>query len=359
MTEIKIVIEKCRVIPVFFSKINYRYTPMHKVVCIFILFSVISFELSAQDKRDYAEELKPAQALLSQGHYKDAYQLYYQSAKINKNPLAEFTMALFYKYGWGRPVNKVIACSWHHKAAESNIPAAQHFYADCLREGFPKKRAPEKAAIWYKRAADNGHIISLCSLAGLYIAGDGVVKDTQHGLALCKQAAATGISEAMLRVAKFHLMEDPKLKNEEEAKYYLLQAAKRKNIKAMVMLAEIHRDGINGKHIDHIKARQLFEFAASLGNEPSYFQTGKLYFYSPKDPLTNALPADALAKSYLWLSAAEKRSVNNEEKKKAKKLLKSVAMQMPVSWEESLDKKLSEHFRRYPATNDKINARAQ
>jgi len=332
---------------------------MYKIVHIVFLISVISFGVSAQAKPNYAKELKPAQELLSGGNYRDAYQLYYKFAKENKNPLAEFTIALFYKYGWGRPVNPVIACSWHHKAAESNIPAAQHFYGDCLRHGRLKKRDPAQAAIWYQRAADNGHLTSLCSLAELYIKGDGQVKDTQRGLALCKQAAASGISDAMLRVAKFHLMDDPKLKNEEEAKYYLLQAAKRKNIKAMIMLARIHRDGINGQHIDHIKARQLFEFASSLGDQSSYLQTGKLYLNSKKDPLTNALPEDALAKSYLWLSAAEIGSENKEEKVEAKKLIKSISLLMPVTWKESLDKKIAEHFRHYPVVTNKINTKLE
>ena len=332
---------------------------MVKKLYLLFLLSVISFGLSAQQAHDYAKELKPAQELLSNGNYRESYQLYYKYAKENKNPLAEFTMALFYKYGWGRPVNKVISCSWHHKAAKSNIPAAQHFYADCLREGYPKKRSPAQAAKWYKRAADNGHIISLCSLADLYIKGEGVIKDTQRGLALCKQAASSGISDAMLRVAKFHLQDGPKLKNEEEAKYYLLQAAKRKNIKAMVILARIHRDGINGKHIDHIKARQLFEYASSLGNQSSYLQTGKLYLNSKKDPLTNALPEDALAKSYLWLSAAEIGSESKEEKLEAKKLIKSVSQLMPVSWKDSLDKKIAEHFRQYPVVTNITNTKLE
>jgi len=329
---------------------------MVKKIYLLFLLSVISFGSSAQQKHDYSKELRDAQELLSNGNYKESYQLYYKYAKENKNPLAEFTMALFYKYGWGRPVNKIISCSWHHKAAKSNIPAAQHFYADCLREGYPKKRSPAQAAQWYKRAADNGHIISLCSLAELYIKGEGLVKDTQRGLALCKQAASSGISEAMLRVAKFHLLDIPKLKNEEEAKYYLLQAAKRKNIKAMVILARIHRDGIDGKHIDHIKARQLFEFASSLGDRTSYYQTGKLYFNSELDSLTNSLPEDMLAKAYLWLSAAEKGARDLKEKEQAKKILKNVLVLMPVSWKEGLDEKVLEHFRYYPVNPDKLNA---
>jgi len=316
---------------------------------IFVL-CLLSTDLNATEKTDYSAEVKKAQLALTNLDYDTAYNEYLTVAENSQNPLAQFSIALFHKLGWGRSVDKSKACNWFTKAANGNIPAAQHYYADCVRHGISQKANPALAAKWYEQASQNGHIISLCSLAELYIDGLGVARDTQRGLALCQQAANTGLAQAMLRLAKFHLSNNPKLYNERKAKSYLEQAAQRKNSQAQYLLGKLYRHG--GKHIqrNYYKARQWMEMSAALGFIPAYYQTGLLYVNAPLDATTKALPATDLAKAYLWLSATVERSQDNEELANANELLTKIATIMPATWHKNLNEKLKDHLQRFPKT---------
>lgn len=315
-----------------------------------LLLSIWHLSGYAEEKRDYSAETSQAQQALAKQDYANAYQQYLHLAEHKQNPLAQFNLALFYEFGWGRAVNKASACQWYGKAAQGNIPAAQHFYAECLRHGLQGPAQPAQAAVWYQRAVENGHTISLCSLAELYIDGEGVAQDTQQGLALCHRAAELGISKAQLRMARFYLSKNPKLHNPAQAFQYATQAAGNRNITAQFMLAGMYRDGV-GHTADLNAARQWFELAAANGYIPAYYPAGLLYFQTPRDPETQALPAQALAKAYLWLSAAAQRSQNKQELEDSKQLLDNIAEVMPQSWLPDLKAKLKAHLQRYPTQN--------
>ena len=68
------------------------------------------------------------------------------------------------------PVNPKAAYGWFKKAAAGDIPAAAHFYAEHLERGDVCAADPAEAAVWYRKAVDLGHHLSLCSLANLYAA---------------------------------------------------------------------------------------------------------------------------------------------------------------------------------------------
>jgi len=319
---------------------------------LFLILLVFNVQVAAFNAKDYAAELSEAQILLTQNKYQQAYQAYLQSAELNNNPLAQFSLALFYRFGWDRKPDPQQACHWYEKAAQQNIPAAQHFYAECLLYGISDPPDPGMAASWFKRAGDNGHTISFCSLGELYIKGIGVIQDRQQGLAMCIQAANAGIPKAMIKLADIHLMDFPELRSEPKAMNYLEQAALLKNTEAQFRLGMIYRDGINGHYIDKAKAIKWFEYAASLGYVPAYFQTGLLYFASEKNPVNNLLPPKALAKSYLWLSATKERTQDQEELRKSKQILKIIDAMMPATWYSDLNNKLAQHLTLYPVNDN-------
>ena len=312
------------------------------------LVFLLATDAQAEVQRDYAAEVAKGQQALNKQDYSSAYEEYLRVAKEKDNPLAQFTLALFYDFGWGRAQDRAAACEWYAKAAPGHIPAAQHFHADCLRHGINDKADPVKAAQWYRQAADNGYFLSLCSLAELYIAGEGVPRDTQQGLALCDQAASKGLSSAMLSMSRFYLSDDPALKDESKAHHYLLQAARFKNTEAQFKLGVFYRDGITGD-IDVSSARHWFELAAASGHVPAYYQTGVLYFNAPVDPVAKQLHPNDLAKAYLWLSAASKRSDDKAELQQTQNLLNQIARVMPRTWLGDLDAKLAEHLALYPS----------
>ena len=133
-----------------------------------------------------ARELRRAQKELAAGNYDRAFREYQRHAEEENNALAQFTLGMFYRNGWGRPTDEKTACGWFKKAAAADIPAAAHFYAEYIERGIAGEEGPAEAARWYQKAADLGHYSSLCSLARFYMTGTGVERDPVKALALCR-----------------------------------------------------------------------------------------------------------------------------------------------------------------------------
>jgi TPR repeat protein len=299
-------------------------------------------------RTDLAAELRHAQALLEKGEYEKAFTEYRRFATEKDNPLAQFTLALFYQYGWARPVDAVTACKWYEKAAAGNIPAAAHFHAQCLENGIGRPPDAALAAEWYEKAGDLGHYISLCALSELYMIGKGVPKDPTRGLALCRKAAEQNIASAQVQTALYLLKGDASIRDFEEAFNWFSAAALGNSPEAMYYLGVMVRDGM-GRTKAPEAAREWFESAASLGYAPAYVPTGELYLQAPPDPETGKLAARDLAKAYLWLSAGtrETQDQDPQERKQAEVLLQKILQTMPESWKPELDKKVDEHFSKH------------
>jgi TPR repeat protein len=297
---------------------------------------------------DLAAELEDAQKALAAGDYKTAFREYSRFADENNNPLAQFTLSLFYDLGWGRPVDRPAACRWQEKAAEGRIPAGQHLFAECLRDGVNGPPEPAAAAQWYERAARNGHVISLCSLAELYIAGEGVPKDPAKGLELCGQVAAGDSVPAKIRMGRFHLEGAGGLEDPERAHGWFESAAQYGSAEALYYLGVMNRDGLGRPKAPRL-AREWFEIAAGEGYRRAYLPTGELYFNGPKDPETGLLPAHDLAKAYLWLSAAARKATDPEELAQAAEMLERIREVMPETWVPDLDAKVAAHLAEHDA----------
>ena len=77
--------------------------------------------------------LASAQAALASGDYRSAYAAYRKEAQ--RSALAQFTLGMFLREGWGMARDPAAACKWFEKAAAGRVPAAAHFWGDCLAEG--------------------------------------------------------------------------------------------------------------------------------------------------------------------------------------------------------------------------------
>jgi hypothetical protein len=313
---------------------------------VLAVVALLTFGRAAAEE-DIAKELEAAGAALAAGDYEAAFEEYTRFAEEEGNPLAQFTLALFYQLGWGRPVDPVKACQWHEKAAEARIPAAQHYLGDCLVAGTHRLADPAAAAVWYARAAEDGHAISLCGLAELYIAGNGVPKDPGKGLAYCRQAAEQGLVPAQIRMGKLLLDGDEEIRDPEAAYGWFEVAANRESPEAQHYLGLMTRDGL-GRPKDPGAALHWFERAASQGHVPAYLPTGALYFAAPVDPETGLPSAENLAKAYLWLSAIAERSRDPEELAEAAAMLERIRAVMPTTWVPDLDRKLADHLAEHP-----------
>lgn len=309
-----------------------------------ILLLAVAQSALAAKPRDFNAELQPAQQALVAGNYKKAYAQYSRFA--SKNPLAQFTLALFYQNGWGRPYDPVEACRRFESAARHNIPAAKQFFGDCLAQGIGHVTDGKAAVEWYRKAAANGIAYALCSAGSLYVDGKVVDKDVQQGLALCTQAAQANSPPAMLRLANYYREGVDVPQDLAAARYWYQQAAERHVHEAQYRMGVMLGEGQGGEP-DPATALIWLETAAGEGYAPAYLPTAILYANAKPDPQTGALAPENLAKIYVWNAAAKARTTDPVQLAEIARIEAMVLKVMPPSWMPELDKKVAAHLAKY------------
>jgi TPR repeat protein len=299
--------------------------------------------------RDAAADLRAAEADLAAGRYGPARAGFLRHA--DDDGLAQFTLGLFDQLGWRRPVDAAAACGWFAKAAARGVPAGQHLLGDCYRDGvLPADDRQATAVEWYLKAADNGHIVSLCSAGELYMRGEGVPQDAPRGLALCARAAQAESTPAMMMLARDY--QDGALlpRDLAAARNWYGQAAQRHVHAAQYRLGVMLARGEGGPP-DPAAALFWLETAAGDGYAPAYLPTAELYAQAAPDAKTGALPAEDLAKAYLWTEAAKARERDPALLDQARTLETRVLAVLPAPWKPPLDRQVAEHLAQHPATD--------
>ena len=88
---------------------------------------------------------------------------YYRMAADAGHAMAQYRMGQLYEEGSGVPQSRSKAGEWYLKAAEKDLPEAQYAYAVLCEEG----DCDGDAALWYQKAADNGHELAAAALERL------------------------------------------------------------------------------------------------------------------------------------------------------------------------------------------------
>lgn len=325
---------------------------MVRWACIWIMLALFSCNaLAAPRSNHWAEELDAAYKALAAQQYPQAYDLFLASAA--RNPLAQFSLGLFYREGWGRAVDAVTACTWFEKSAQQHIPTAEHFFGDCLAEGIGQNADIPAAIAWYEKATAHGHLISQCSIADFYIQGKGVPKDVNRGIALCAQIAQSNSPPAMLKLANYYQQGQYLPQDLAAARYWYQQAAEKQVMEAQYQLGMMMMQGLGGD-VNLDTAIFLLENAASEGYAPAYLPTAVLYANAPVQKETGVLAPEHLAKIYLWTAAAKalvQRPGYQDQQALIERLEAEMQKVMPASWRPELDKQVSEHLAKYPADN--------
>ena len=320
-----------------------RFASFTLIVTALLLFFAAP-AAHAKPPADLAAGLQPAQQALAAGDYKKAYAQYSRVAA--KNPLAQFTLGMFHRNGWGLPADPVKACRWFEKAAQRQIPVAQQFFGDCLAQGIGRAADYQSAIGWYSKAAAGGDLIALCSAADIYIKGLGVDKNVRRGLELCAQAAQANSPPAMLKLGDYYRDGTDVPQDLAAARYWYQQAAERHASEAQYRLGVMLSEGQGGAP-DLNAAVFWLETAASEGYAPAYLPTVVLYANAEVDPKTGALKPEHLAKIYLWNSAAKARTTDEAQLAEIARIETLVLSVMPPTWRPDLDKKVAEHLAKY------------
>lgn len=109
---------------------------------------------------------------------------------------AVFLMGTAYDEGLGKPVDPVLAASWHRRAAERGHVLGAHNLGNAYAEGRGVGEDPAQAVEWWTRAAERGDAITQLRLGEAYEAGRGVARDLNAAREWYGRAAAAGNAQA-------------------------------------------------------------------------------------------------------------------------------------------------------------------
>lgn len=288
--------------------------------------------------------LRAADEAMARKDYAKAYRLFMQQ---RQQALAQFNLGLLHRNGWGRSAHAGNACRWFERAAQGGIPAAAHYWADCLAQGIGQPANVPAALDWYAKAASSGHLISACTAADYYIQGRGVVKDVEHGIALCTRVAHAYSAPAMVQLADYYREGVHLPHNLAAARYWYQEAAQLQSLSAQYWLGTLLAQGQGGAQ-DMPAALYWLETAASAGYAAAYLPTAVLYANQPLEAPGQALSPEHLAKIYLWSRAARMSAAGDSaEVERIEALLEQV---VPAAWRAPLDAQVQAHLRRFLPT---------
>ena len=183
-----------------------------------------------------------------------------------------YNLGLCYDNGDGVAENVEKAAEYYQKAADLGHVEAMYNLGLCYDNGDGIAKDAEKAAECYQKAADLGDTDAMYALGECYTVGSGLTKDTEKAAEYFKKAADLGNTDALFGLGI--ICENNG--NFAEAVTYYTQAAEKGVPKAYLNLGKCYLEG-KGITQDLAKAEELINKAEELGvDEASEIKKGLL-----------------------------------------------------------------------------------
>ena len=159
-------------------------------------------------------------------------QAWYHKAADQGSAIGENQIGIYYDKG-GPGHDMAEAFKWYHKAADRNDAVAQYNLGDMYAQGTGVQQSFADAALWYRKAVENGYDHPLRGLTAIYHAGQALpgksLEDNQkEGLALLQSLANQGNANAQFVLAEAYFSGWLGLqKDEQQALTWLRKAAEK------------------------------------------------------------------------------------------------------------------------------------
>jgi uncharacterized protein len=140
-------------------------------------------------------DLRSAHRAFESGNYKSAFTQLLPLAEAD-NVEAQSNLAWLYLNGAGTDKNDEKAALWYKKAAQQGNPFAQYNYAKLCDEGIGVELSAEQAVHWYRQAAMQGQANAQYSLGEMYLDGVGVEPDLIRAYAWIYVVVKGGVNAA-------------------------------------------------------------------------------------------------------------------------------------------------------------------
>lgn len=192
------------------------------------------------------------------GHAQEDYENWPTLEQLKKlatlgDPQAEYIVGNMYFEGKKLPKNYVKAKELIEKAAKQGNIQAMGSIAGI----YWSAKNISKVIEWYKKAADQGNVAAMESLGGIYRSGDyNIPKNPTQALYWYKKAADQGDTDILLSIGTIYLEQ----KNYEESTKYFEKAARQGNELAINNLGHAYEEG-KGVQKDLAKAKLYYQRA--------------------------------------------------------------------------------------------------
>lgn len=197
---------------------------------------------------------------------------WHQKASEQGDTRAKICLAELYLYG-GSKIDAEKAYKLYAEAAEQGDAEAQykvgaHIYADCTNKA--------EAAMWLRRAADQGETNAPFLLGQMYKFGTGVVKDQFESAKWYKQAADVGDVNAQNMMGYIYRSGDGVPQDDVESANWYRKAAEQGEVHAQYQMGFIYYNGL-GVEEDYTEAAKWSRKAAEQGDENGQALLGVMY----------------------------------------------------------------------------------
>lgn len=166
--------------------------------------------------------------------------------------------------------------AWLEKAAEQGLVSAMLSLATAYEAGRGATQDVRLAAQWYTKAAELGHAVAQTRLASMYEAGKGLPRDIGLAQKWYSAAAEPGYVQAQYALGRMHMAAEISEPDYYEGIYWLEKAAEAGFSKAQDALGRAHYQGF-GVRRNPEEALQWFLRAAEQGLPVAQHNAAALY----------------------------------------------------------------------------------
>lgn len=179
---------------------------------------------------------------------------------------AMYSLGYMYYYGLGVEEDNDDAMTWFRKAAEQGHVIAMCYVGYMLDEALGFEEDDAEAVRWYKLSSESGYAIAQYNLGLMYRDGTGTAKDDKASMHWFSESAERGDPDAQYELGMGYREGRGVSLDWRQAHHWLGLSANQGIAEAQYTLGLMYRDGL-GVSVDHAKALDWLRKAAEQEHE--------------------------------------------------------------------------------------------
>jgi TPR repeat protein len=251
---------------------------MAKRIAVYILLALVigggvlgfSYYSASHPKPSVSLSQKPVQEVLDLAAQGDAE--------------AQYLTGWRYQFGDdGLPGDYEKAADWYRRAAEQDHPKAQNQLGLLYNQGLGVEKDYRMALHWYRKAADQGHKTSMANVGNAYYEGNGVAQDYKEAAQWYRRAAELGFVPAQRLLGEMHFEGKGVPQDNAEGLKWLRAAAENGDKTAQYNLSMRYRKG-DSVEKDFTQSGYWYRKVADQGDTEAQAFLGKSSLICDENP---------------------------------------------------------------------------